>query len=101
MHEVITDLKEEQGLKKMCYDLFSIVPGINNASAVQILDADTLQEEEFIDNWVFPNKPCLIKGAVKHWPAVKKWKSKVYWLSVCQNFNIKVFPHQNYNDPEL
>ena len=23
--------------------------------------------------WVAANKPLLIKGAVKHWPAVDKW----------------------------
>lgn len=101
MRDTVCNPKEEPGMEKIHHDLFSIIPGINHASTVPVLDADTLTEEEFITNWVFPNKPCLIKGAVKHWPAVQKWKDHEYWLSICENFNIQVHLHQNYNSPDL
>ncbi|XP_028579498.2 bifunctional peptidase and (3S)-lysyl hydroxylase JMJD7 isoform X3 [Podarcis muralis] len=28
---------------------------------------------EFYREWVCPNKPCIIRNAVNHWPALKKW----------------------------
>ncbi|XP_015268346.1 PREDICTED: cytosolic phospholipase A2 beta-like [Gekko japonicus] len=28
---------------------------------------------EFYREWVCPNKPCLIRNVVNHWPALKKW----------------------------
>ncbi|KAG8225410.1 hypothetical protein J437_LFUL004610 [Ladona fulva] len=31
---------------------------------------------EFYRDWVCPNIPVVIKNAVKHWPAVKKWSYK-------------------------
>ena len=78
-------------------DLFSIIPGIEIADEAPSVLANELNEKDFNKNWVIPNKPCLIKGAVKKWPAVQKFKSKDYWLSVCDNFEIKVYPHMNHN----
>lgn len=66
-----------------------------------VLHAEKLKEEEFMKNWVNRNKACLIKGAVAHWPAVKKWKEKTYWLSHLGNFEVDVFPHENFNTPDL
>ncbi|XP_014161867.2 bifunctional peptidase and (3S)-lysyl hydroxylase JMJD7 [Geospiza fortis] len=30
---------------------------------------------EFYREWVSPNKPCIIRNAISHWPALKKWTS--------------------------
>ncbi|KAJ7403164.1 JmjC domain-containing protein 7 [Pitangus sulphuratus] len=30
---------------------------------------------EFHREWVSPNKPCIIRNAINHWPALKKWTS--------------------------
>ncbi|XP_077036319.1 bifunctional peptidase and (3S)-lysyl hydroxylase JMJD7 isoform X2 [Agelaius phoeniceus] len=30
---------------------------------------------EFYREWVSPNKPCVIRNAISHWPALKKWTS--------------------------
>jgi hypothetical protein len=81
--------------------LFSAIPGIENASGVAVLHADELEEDEFTKHWVNKNRACLIKGAVAHWPAVRKWKEKSYWLSQLDNFQIDVFPHENFNTPEF
>lgn len=79
-------------------ELFSIIPGIRQASAVPVIDARDLKEEVFREQWVARNRPCLVKGAVRHWPAVEKWKDKQYWLSMCDNFDVTVYPHQNHVD---
>lgn len=31
---------------------------------------------QFYRDWVAANKPVIIKGAVKHWPAIKKWSNE-------------------------
>lgn len=81
-------------------ELFKIVPGIDKAGTVAVLDADTLTEKEFRKNWVSKNRPALIKGAVKHWPAVERWRDKNYWIQNIENYDVKVYPHMNYNLPK-
>lgn len=77
-------------------DLFSIIPGIENAGIVPFVNASELNEKSFYKNWVSLNKPCLVKGAVKNWPALKKFKNPDYWLSVCGDFDIQIYPHMNH-----
>lgn len=88
-------------MQKIGNDFFSIIPGIENASILPTLMADEINETIFIRDWVNNNKPCLVKGAVKHWPAMQLWKNKSYWKTACENFNIYVYPHQNYNNKAL
>ncbi len=87
-------------LEEVNEELFSVIPALANPGKVQVLDANTLTDKEFVKNWVSKNTPCLIKGAVKHWPAYKKWGSEDYWINHCDDFKIKVYPHQNFNDFE-
>lgn len=28
---------------------------------------------EFYRSWVAPNKPCIIRNALSHWPALSRW----------------------------
>jgi hypothetical protein len=79
-------------------DLFSIIPGIEKAATAPFVNASELSAHEFNEKWVKYNKPCLIKGAVKNWPAVQKFKDPDYWLTVCGDFDMRVFPHMNHND---
>jgi len=78
-------------------DLVSFIPGIDHATSVPVLHAKDLDEKTFLQ-WVYEGKPCLVKGAVSHWPAVQKWRDKHHWFSVCKNFELKVFPHSNHNN---
>lgn len=95
-------VKEEVNeMEKTINDFFSIIPGIENAAPAPAVDAQALKEDVFIREWVSRNRPCLIKGAVKHWPAVEKWRHKDYWLSKCENFEVSVYPHQNYINQTL
>lgn len=93
----MSEIAECSTLKEIEDELFSFIPGMNNPGDLEVLQGDDLSEEEFLRNWVSRNKPCLIKGAIKHWPAIHKWKSQEYWMSNCENFDIDVYPHQNYN----
>ena len=41
-------------------------------SEVPVLD-EVPSPLEFYREWVAPNRPVIIKNAIKHWPALKKW----------------------------
>lgn len=77
-------------------ELFTIIPDIEKAKGVPVVEASELSKREFYKNWVSKNKPCLIKNAVKHWPAVHKFKNLDYWLSACDDFDISLYPHMNH-----
>ena len=83
-------------MEELANSFFSIIPGIERPATVPVLTADTLKEDVFKNEWVAKNKPCLIRGAVKHWPAIEKWRHKDYWIAMCRNFEAKVYPHQNF-----
>jgi Cupin-like domain len=78
----------------------SFIPGMKTPVAVPVLRADTLEQSVFEKEWVAKNKACLIKGAVRHWPAVKKWRDKNYWLTKCENIEVSIYPHQNFINGE-
>ena len=54
------------------------VPGMKSASAVPELDARNLSEDVFNRDYVANSRPCVIRGAVKHWAALEKWRDKEY-----------------------
>lgn len=82
-------------------DFFSVIPGIEHAGTVPEIRAEDLTKEVFIKEWVNKNRPCLVKGAVKHWPAVHSWGNKEYLKNACDNFRVTVYPHRNFNDGSL
>lgn len=96
MESTVEEMKTSKKFNGLENDLFSIIPGIENASAAPFVLASELTEKLFYKNWVSLNKPCLIKGAVKDWPAIQKFKKEDYWLSVCEDFKIQLYPHMNH-----
>jgi hypothetical protein len=54
------------------------VPGMKNAAAVPELAARDLSEDVFNRDYVAHSRPCVIRGAVKHWAALEKWRDKEY-----------------------
>jgi hypothetical protein len=90
--------KKKTSLDEIDHAMFSMIPGMPDAAGVPVLDAACLDKQEFLTQWVDNNRPCLIRGAIRHWPAVEKWRDKNYWLAVCSNFNVCVFPHENHVD---
>ncbi|SDI91588.1 Cupin-like domain-containing protein [Chryseobacterium taeanense] len=97
MKNLLENTETQKKFDGLGNDMFSVIPGISNAKDAPIVDASSLDQESFYKNWVLPNKACLIKGAIKHWPAINKFKEPEYWLSVCEDFDITVYPHMNYN----
>jgi hypothetical protein len=77
-------------------DLYKIIPDIDKATDVPVVEASELNNKKFYKDWVSKNKPCLIKNAIKHWPAIEKFKNQDYWLSELDNFDVSIYPHMNY-----
>ena len=94
---MIATLKAEDVEKIM----LQAIPGIETPEKVPYYLADELTEEHFIINHVEKNQACLIKGGVKHWPAIDKWKDKEYWLKMGEGVKIEAYTHMNFLDPEL
>lgn len=94
--EHVSAISDVDEMKEVAKEWFSIIPGIDRAPSVPVLKAEDLSEREFIMNWVSKNRPCLIKGAVKNWPASQKWKNKNYWIENCKNDNKDIVTRMNY-----
>jgi hypothetical protein len=60
-------------------------PRYENALSLDSINAEELTEEEFRRNYVEKNRPCLLKGAVKHWPAYRQWSSTAYLKEKTRN----------------
>jgi hypothetical protein len=58
----------------------SAVPGHSNAVELDSVDAGTLTEERFRREYVDEWRPVRIAGAIKHWPAIRLWKSAEYLM---------------------
>jgi len=54
------------------------VPNYHSAPSIAQVDASELSEREFSAEFVEHMRPCLIRGAIRHWPAVKLWPSPDY-----------------------
>ncbi|HWB96828.1 MAG TPA: cupin-like domain-containing protein [Bryobacteraceae bacterium] len=72
------------------------VPGMRRASAVPVLHADQLSERVFLTEYVSNSKPCVIRGAVKHWAAVQKWRYKNHLKERSGHHNVWLFPSEYY-----
>src|SRR6185503_3728668 len=71
------------------------VPGMANAAAVPVRDAGALCEEIFLNEFVANSRPCLIKGAVRHWPAFIKWRNREYLKTLCDH-DVFYWPHERH-----
>ncbi|WP_248800884.1 cupin-like domain-containing protein [Pseudomonas sp. MWU13-2105] len=54
-------------------------PNHPQAGPVEVIDALTISREEFTRRYVNHNRPCLVKNAVRHWPAFEKWQQLDYF----------------------
>lgn len=74
------------------------IPGIEAAKSVCVVDAASLTKKEFQERYIDHNIPCLIKDAVKFWPARDKWTDKDYLLNICGEQKTRLYKHINYAD---
>ena len=72
------------------------IPGMKHASGVPVLRAEELSESVFIGEYVSNSKPCVIRGAVKHWAAVQNWRDKNHLKKRCGHYNVSLFSSDYY-----
>ncbi|NWB85762.1 cupin-like domain-containing protein [Pseudomonas gingeri] len=60
-------------------------PNHPQAGPVEVIDALTISREEFTRRYVNHNRPCLVKNAVRHWPAFEKWQRLDYFKTHSRN----------------
>ena len=81
-------------------DVLKHIPNIDQATTVTTLDAASLTPKMFIKEYVAKNRPCLIKNAIKHWPALKNWQDTHYLTSLCGEHDTTYYPHMNYDNAD-
>ncbi|MCA4899113.1 MAG: cupin-like domain-containing protein [Cytophagales bacterium] len=66
------------------------IPGMENAQTIETIDVKEMTTVRFRTEFINNNKPCVIKGAVNHWPAIEKWRDKQYWLNTVTDKRVTV-----------
>jgi hypothetical protein len=84
------------GMDAMPDVILKNVPGMAAATPVPTLHANALTERAFKSEYVANSRPCLIKGAVSHWPATRKWHDREYLKRVCGAQQVPFWPHENH-----
>ena len=67
------------------------VPGMRTAAAVPEVDGRTFSEDVFHRDYVANSRPCVIRGAVRHWSALEKWRDKEYLKRRCGQHAVALF----------
>jgi hypothetical protein len=79
---------------------FSHVPGMKDAAAVPTLSAETLGESMFVGEYVAKSRPCVIKGGVRHWAAIEKWRDKDYLKKRAGHHQVYLYPNEYHTTPK-
>ncbi|MDH5731756.1 MAG: cupin-like domain-containing protein, partial [Gammaproteobacteria bacterium] len=79
--------------------IFDCVRTLKNIDVAQV-DAKQLTQNDFKNNYVDKNLPCLIKNAISNWPAVSKWTDSAYLIDQCSDYKVNCYPHMNYIEDE-
>lgn len=72
LDDTIYNPEPQEKLKDCLLQLCSEAKELYLNNEVPILDI-VPTPLQFYRDWVSANKPVIIKGAVEHWPAIKKW----------------------------
>ena len=75
------------------------ISGMKAAAHVAVFDAEDLTEEIFLGDHVARSRPCLVKGAILHWPAMQNWRKPDYLKARCGHHNVFFYPHENHVTP--
>jgi hypothetical protein len=70
------------------------VPGMKNATEVPVFRVEDLRESVFIGDFVSSSRPCIIRGAVRHWPATQQWRNKEYLKNRSGHHNVYFYPYE-------
>ncbi|XP_066141900.1 2-oxoglutarate and iron-dependent oxygenase JMJD4 [Euwallacea fornicatus] len=63
----------ELAIPKGTYHKFSSQPQAVVDENIQVLDGKNLSYGDFFENYMFRNRPCLIKNVSNNWEATSKW----------------------------
>jgi len=66
------------------------IPNYERSIAPATIDASDLTPQNFQSEYVNRNRPCLVKGAARHWNACELWQSPEYLKSRCGDVKIEV-----------
>jgi hypothetical protein len=72
------------------------VPGMRHARAVPEWRAEELSESFFRTEHVEKSRSCVIKGAIRHWPGMRKWRDKDYLKSRAGHHDVYYYSHENF-----
>ena len=72
------------------------VPGMRHAVRVTELRAEKLETGLFHSQHVEKSRPCVVKGAVRHWPAMRNWRDKDYLKRRAGHHEVYYYPHENF-----
>lgn len=67
-------------------------PNYQRAKTVESIDAYDITEQEFRRSFVERNRPCVVKRAVTHWPAYKRWSELSYLRRHSTNADVVTRP---------
>jgi len=64
------------------------------APSVPVFRVEDMTEKIFAEEYVSKSRPCIIKGAIKHWPGLQKWRDTAYLKQRCGHHKIHLIPHE-------
>ena len=54
------------------------VPGMKNAAPVPVYRVEEFSQKRFVESHLLRSEPCVIRGAIRHWPAMENWRDPNY-----------------------
>jgi len=69
---------------------------MRHARAVPEWRAEELSESFFRTEHIEKSRPCVVKGAIRHWPAMQNWRDKDYLKSRAGHHDVYYYPHENF-----
>lgn len=73
-----------QAGSKAPWDL-SLMPNYDQAMRIDTVSADQISQREFYRCYVAQNRPCLLMGTARHWPAFSRWGAIDYLKEAAGN----------------
>jgi quercetin dioxygenase-like cupin family protein len=61
---------------------------------VPVFHVEDFPESVFIADYVSQSRPCVIRGAVGHWPAIQKWRDKDYLKARSGQHRVYYYPYE-------
>lgn len=66
------------------------IPNYADSSPVEEVDLQALSPRVFAREFIHRNRPCVIRGGGRHWPAVSRWASLDYLKDKCGDLEVNV-----------